>query len=85
MPAPFTSDQILELLRDNDIVEGASALTADSDLYLAGLDSMALMQLLLQIELVLGVQIEPGEITRERFSSAGCLAGFLNERSKRAA
>lgn len=85
MSTDVTPEQILQVLRENEIVGDADSLAPDTDLYLAGLDSMALMQLLLQIELVLGMQIQPGEITRERFSTAEHLAAFLNGRSEREA
>ena len=50
-----------------------------------GLDSMAMMQLLLLIEERFGLTINPAEMTRERFATASALAGFLGEKRRLAA
>lgn len=84
MPAPsavVTPEQILHLLEENAIVEDVSSLSPESDLFVAGLDSMAMMQLLLHLEQAFGVALQPGEITRERFQSAAALAAYLSNRS----
>lgn len=80
-----TADQILRLLEEDQILEDVAELTPDSDLFVAGLDSMALMQLLLHIEQTFGASLQPGEITRERFQSASTLADYLNQRRPQSA
>ena len=72
-------EQVLSILTDNEILPDAETLTAESDLFVHGLDSMALMQLLIQIETSLGIALPPSSITRERFSTASALAGFLSD------
>jgi acyl carrier protein len=51
---------------------------ADSDLFALGLDSLAMMQLLLHIERDCQVTIPVAEITRERFSTPKRLAEWLS-------
>ena len=43
--------------------------SADADLYQAGLDSMALMQLILSLELEFDLRLEPSDLGRENFQS----------------
>ena len=83
--APISPAAILELLTAEHILEPQESLTPDSDLFSMGLDSMALMQLLLQIEEYFGLTINPAEMTRERFATATALADFLGEKRRLAA
>ena len=83
--APISPAAILELLTAEHILEPQEPLTPDTDLFSMGLDSMALMQLLLQIEEYFGLTIHPGEMTRERFATARALAEFLGEKRRLAA
>ena len=71
--------QVLSILIENEILPDAETLTAESDLFAHGLDSMALMQLLIHIETTLGIAVQPSSITRERFGSVAALASFLSE------
>lgn len=81
MPDTVTVENLLQLLSEYEIVADADGLEPESDLFAAGLDSMALMQLLLQLEQVFGLQLEPAEITRDRFRTATSLADYLHHRS----
>ena len=83
--APISPAAIIELLTAEHILEPQEPLTPDTDLFSMGLDSMALMQLLLQIEEHFGLTIHPGEMTRERFATAAALAAFLGEKRLQAA
>ncbi len=70
---------IISLIRDFDILGEDTALTAESDLFAHGLDSIALMQLLLQIEQRFGLAIAPADITKAKFASPAAIAAFLTE------
>ncbi len=77
MPQDITPAAILELIEEHQIVDPQEPLTATTDLFGQGLDSMAMMQLLLHIEDRFGVQVTPAEMTRDRFQTAAAIAGFL--------
>jgi len=83
--APISPAAVIELLTAEHILEPQEALTPDTDLFSMGLDSMAMMQLLLLIEERFRLTINPAEMTRERFATAGALAGFLGEKRRLAA
>ncbi len=53
---------------------------ASADLFDAGLDSMAIMQLLIFLEDRYKVEIPPEAVTRENFSTVNSLAALLNKR-----
>lgn len=77
MPEAITPAAILELLAEQQIVEPVEPLTATTDLFGEGLDSMAMMQLLLHIEDRFGIEVTPAEMTRDRFQTASAIAAFL--------
>lgn len=72
---------VLDLIIEQQIVEADEPVTPTTDLFGLGLDSMAMMQLLLHIEDRFGIQVAPGEMTRERFATAQALAAFLSEKT----
>ncbi len=80
MSSPITPAAVLDLIVEQQIVESPEPLTEQSDLFALGLDSMAMMQLLLHIEDRFGVAVQPGEMTRERFATAAALGTFLAEK-----
>ena len=82
---PISPAAVIELLTTEHILEPQEPLTPDTDLFSMGLDSMAMMQLLLLIEERFGLTINPAEMTRERFATASALAGFLGEKRRLAA
>ncbi len=61
-----------------EILEVGPDFTAESNLFDAGLDSMAIMQLLLLIEQHLGVRLPAAKLTRENFSSTEDLARLID-------
>jgi D-alanine--poly(phosphoribitol) ligase subunit 2 len=83
--APITPAAVIELLTAENILEPQEPITPDTDLFTLGLDSMAMMQLLLQIEERFRLTVQPAEMTRERFATAGALASFLGEKRRLAA
>ena len=54
-----------------------AGLEMDTDLFEAGLDSMAIMQLLIGIETRLGKTISVREVTRENFKSPQAILSLL--------
>jgi acyl carrier protein len=83
--APISPAAVIELLTAEHILEPQEPLAPDTDLFSIGLDSMAMMQLLLQIEEHFRLTIHPAEMTRERFATATALASFLGEKRRPAA
>jgi acyl carrier protein len=77
MPSEITSDAVMSLILEQQIVESNEPVTTSTDLFALGMDSMAMMQLLLHIEDRFGIAVTPGEMTRDRFSTAAALAAFL--------
>ncbi len=78
--APISPAAVIALLTSEHILEPQEPLTPDTDLFSMGLDSMAMMQLLLQIEEHFRLTVSPAEMTRERFATASALASFLEEK-----
>lgn len=74
-----TPDQIRELI-DGQLIEFSPGFGNEDDLFEAGLDSMAIMQLLLLIEENFGVEIPMGEVTRDNFHSATAIARLVTEK-----
>jgi acyl carrier protein len=77
-----TPDRIRDLI-DGQLVELDPAFGEADDLFAAGLDSMAIMQLLLLIEEEFGVQIPMGEVTRGNFHTTGAIARLVTEKQSK--
>ena len=77
-PSP-TPDSIRELI-DGQLVELSPEFGTEDDLFEAGLDSMAIMQLLLLIEENFGVEIPMGEVTRDNFHNTAAIARLVKEK-----
>ncbi|MBK8036649.1 MAG: acyl carrier protein [Verrucomicrobiaceae bacterium] len=80
MPAPITAEDVIRLLTTEHLLEPDEPITPEADLFALGLDSMALMQLMLQIEVRFGIVIGPTELSRDHFATAEALAAFLNRK-----
>ena len=52
----------------------------ESDLYLEGLDSMALMQLILLLEESFGIRLEPADLGRENFQSLRAIEDLIRKK-----
>ena len=74
---------LIALIVELQIVEATYVLTADADLFAQGMDSLAIMQLLLHVEQRYGIRIPPGEMTRERFATPAVLAAWLSDTASR--
>jgi acyl carrier protein len=78
MPAAITAEAVLALLDEHAIVEAEEPLAADTDLFACGLDSLALMRLIVAAEQAFGRRLPPAEITRARCATAVALAAWLD-------
>ena len=74
--ATSQKSKLLELI-SQDILEVGPEFDTRSNLFDAGLDSMAIMQLLLLIEQNFGVRLPASKLTREHFSSIEDLARLI--------
>ena len=80
------ADQEIEVkliaIAREDLLELEDDFGVEDDLFEAGLDSMAIMQLLLLIEENFGVAIPASELSRENFSTAKAIAQLIRARRK---
>ena len=72
--------RLLDLVGEN-LLDPPAPLTADSDLFEAGLDSMAIMQLVLLLEEHFGVTIDPAELSLDNFRSARRIARLIRSKA----
>lgn len=75
-------DKLLGILGE-EILDREEALSHESDLFEAGLDSMGIMQLILAIEDQFHVVIDPSELSRDNFATVSRIAKLV--RSKQSA
>jgi acyl carrier protein len=71
--------RVFEILRD-DLLRAGPGFTTRSSLVEAGLDSLALTQLLLSIEEETGVWVDESLLTPENLASAEALAALVYQR-----
>jgi len=72
--------KLLEIIQ-NEILEFTGSPTPETDLFEAGLDSMAIMQLLLHIEDHFKVVLEPADLSRENFQTTSKIATLITSKS----
>ncbi len=77
IPALDHLDQQLVTLVSERLLETQAGFGADSNLYEAGLDSMALMQLLILVEEEYGVSIPESALTKQNFSTVRHLSQLI--------
>jgi len=70
------ADRLLGRIRV-ELIELESEFGPDSDLFDAGLDSMAIMQVILMIEEEFGVKLPDAAIKRETFTTANRIAAAV--------
>lgn len=71
----------IRTLVERHVLELAADFPADGDLFEAGMDSMAIMQLLLHLEEEFGTNIPMAEVTRENFSTTIAIARLVASKS----
>lgn len=75
----ISAASVIDLIHEHEILAAGSDIAPDTDLFSQGLDSVALMQLLLHVEDRFGLAVAPSEITRERFATPAALASYLRQ------
>ena len=70
------AENLLRRIR-NELLELDASFDVDSDLFDAGLDSMAIMQVLLIVEEEFGVQLPDRLVKRETFATARRIAAVV--------
>lgn len=81
IPQQESLEQQLVQLVSERLLETQPGFGADSNLYDSGLDSMAIMQLLILIEEEYGVALPESELTRQNFSTVRSVAGLIRART----
>jgi acyl carrier protein len=80
IPRQVSLEQQLVQLVSERLLETQPGFDAASNLYESGLDSMAIMQLLILIEEEYGVALPESELTRQNFSTVRSVAGLIRAR-----
>ncbi len=75
-PTEVLEQQLVVLLRDR-LLETSAPIDPATDLYNVGMDSMAIMQLLILIEEEYGIALPECALTRQNFSTAKQLAHLI--------
>ncbi|GAA5482636.1 phosphopantetheine-binding protein [Haloferula sargassicola] len=80
MSAPCQPEDVVEMLRDEGLVDLPAGAGADTDLFDAGLDSMAVMQLIVIVEEKWGVALGAADAHRDALGTPARLAETINAR-----
>ena len=76
-----TADEVMAMLRDEGLVDLAADFPADGDLFAAGMDSMAVMQLIVVAEERFGAVIGPEDAGRENLGTPAALADLIGRKT----
>ncbi|YCM46536.1 acyl carrier protein [Verrucomicrobiaceae bacterium 227] len=82
MMSPAHDPATLRQLIDEQLFSLDHSVTDDSDLYEEGLDSMALMQLILLLEQEFGIVLDPADLNRDNFASLNELSRFIGSKNQ---
>lgn len=74
--------EVIAVIRGEGIANLGEGFGVDDDLFLAGIDSMALMQLLVALEERFGIAFGAEDVTRERFRTAAVLAAVIESKRR---
>jgi len=77
--APTPTD-LIDWLNDEGLVELDWNFPEDGDLLSAGLDSMAVMQLVVAVEDCFGVELTPDDLTRTNLETPRSLAALITSK-----
>lgn len=81
-PTEVLEQQLVVLLRDR-LLETDAPIDPGTDLYHVGMDSMAIMQLLILIEEEYGVALPECALTRQNFSTVKQLAHLIRAQERK--
>lgn len=73
-------EEVTAWLNEEGMVELEEGFPSDGDLFSAGLDSMAVMQLVVAAEEKFGVVLGPEDMTRANLSTPKAMAALLAEK-----
>ncbi len=74
---PPTPVEVIDWLNDEDVLDLEWDFPEDGDLFAAGLDSMAVMQLVVAVEDRYGIELAPENLTKEHLATPTTLAALL--------
>jgi len=80
-PAENLEDLLIKVIGDR-VLSLDSSFGKDDDLYAAGLDSMAIMQLLLAVEEEFGISLPVESVSRSNLASVSALAALVRDKKK---
>jgi acyl carrier protein len=75
-----TAEEVVAMLRDEGIADLAEGFPTDGNLFEAGMDSMAVMQLIVVAEERFGAVIGPEDAGRENLATPEALAGLIGRK-----
>ncbi len=81
-PLPSDLEVALATLIGENLFDPAEPVTAHTDLFERGLDSMGIMQLAILLEEKWGAAISPEDFTEEHFKTPAALAAFMRQRAE---
>jgi len=76
-----TAEDVVAMLREEGIVDLSPDFPADGDLFAEGMDSMAVMQLIVVAEERFGAVIGPEDAGRENLATPSDLARLISRKS----
>ncbi|WAC18678.1 acyl carrier protein [Luteolibacter sp. SL250] len=77
----MSPEEVIDWLNEEGMVELGDGFPADGDLFSAGLDSMAVMQMVVAAEEKFGVILGPGDMTRANLSTPRSLAALISSKT----
>mgnify|MGYP003830287511 CR=1 FL=1 len=77
----MSPEAVIDWLNEEGMIELDPGFPVDGDLFSAGLDSMAVMQLVVVAEEKFGVVLGPEDMTRANLSTPESLAALISEKS----
>lgn len=80
MNLEVNADEVIGWLRSEGILDLPEGFSANDDLFLAGLDSMAVMQLVVAAEERFGVVLRAADLSKENLGTAAALAALIHHR-----
>ena len=75
-----SGEEIVKMLREEGLAELPEGFPVEGDLFAAGMDSMAVMQLIVIAEERYGAVIRPEDAGRENLGTPAALAGLIGRR-----